>query len=130
LANPDLFKATPTPPQSGPVDEVDAAERTISRQKSPNANGKAPKWQPLTSVAPQPEGDDNDPFSVGDDEEDKEAKGKDVREADSARLKEAARNSISGGESGEPAKALQEREIGSTSTKDKDAEALLTGGSS
>ena len=49
-----------------------------------------------TSVAPHPE-DDNDPFSLGDDDEDKD-KGDDLRKEDSERLKESARNSISAGD--------------------------------
>lgn len=127
LANADLFKPNISPPQSGPVDEVDAADRKIQRQPSPGSASKSAKWQPLTSVAPHPEADENDPFSLGDSDDEKEFKSKDIREADSARLKEAARNSISG-ESGEPAKGLQPSErSGSLGHKDKEAEALLTG---
>ncbi|KAF2157607.1 hypothetical protein K461DRAFT_289909 [Myriangium duriaei CBS 260.36] len=119
-ANPDLFKPTPAPPQSGPVDEVDAAER-----RTPGGGAGAKKWQSLTAVAAQPEPDD-DPFSVGDSEDEKDAsKSKDVREADTARLKEAASKST--GEVEKETKPLEERKRGSISTKDKDAEDLLTG---
>ncbi|GAM86402.1 hypothetical protein ANO11243_044160 [Dothideomycetidae sp. 11243] len=121
-ANPDLFKPTPAPPQSGPVDEVDAAERRSAQ----GGGGAQKKWQPLTAVAAQPEPDDDDPFSVGDSDDDKESKTKDVREADTARLKEAARKSISeGGGEGTAGKPLEERKRGSISFKDKDAEELL-----
>jgi hypothetical protein len=87
-ANPDLFKPTPvSPPQSGPVDEVDA----LYRNPSPNNQGKSggKKWQPLTSVAPNPEPDDHDPFSLGD-SDDEDNKTKDANPADSERLKKAA----------------------------------------
>ncbi|KAH7395340.1 hypothetical protein DE146DRAFT_105440 [Phaeosphaeria sp. MPI-PUGE-AT-0046c] len=89
-ANPDLFKPTPvSPPQSGPVDEVDA----LYRNPSPNNQGKSggKKWQPLTSVAPNPEPDDHDPFSLGD-SDDEESKTKDTNPADTERLKKAASN--------------------------------------
>lgn len=94
LANPDLFKPTPVAPQSGPVDEVDALYRApdghTNRQPSPANNGGKPskKWQPLTSVAPNPVADDNDPFSLGDsDEEDKK---NDLKREDTERLKQQA----------------------------------------
>lgn len=124
LANPDLFKPNVQPPQSGPVDEVDAADRRLQRQASPGSATKQAKWQPLTSVAPDPESEENDPFSLGDSDDEKESKTKDQRESDSARLKEAARKSVSG-ESGQAPKELQASE--QTGTKNADAEALLTG---
>jgi hypothetical protein len=128
-ANPDLFKSQPRPPQSGPVDEVDAAERKFSSTGGDPETAK--KWQPLTSVAPHPE-DDNDPFSLGDDEEEAAAaakdKGEDVRKEDTERLKEQARNSVSAGTSGEAGKGLQESErSGSMSVRNKEAEELLSG---
>lgn len=129
MANPDLFKPTPAPPQSGPVDEVDAMDRKLSHERSPGSAAKSAKWQPLTSVAPNPETEDNDPFSVGDSDEEKESKTKDVREADSNRLKQAASNSMNAGGSDEqdkPTLTLGESR-GSIGTKDKEAEALLTG---
>ena len=123
--NPDLFKSAPTarPPPSGPIDEVDAAERTAAQQAS-GGEEKSKKWQPLTSVAPNPE-EDNDPFSLGDDDEG-ENKGEDLRKEDSARLKEAARNSVSAGMSGDAATGLQASEM--SGTKNAAAEELLSGG--
>ena len=120
--NPDLFKTTAAaqPPQSGPVDEVDAADRRTSQ-----GGEKEKKWQPLTSVAPHPEQEDNDPFSLSDDEGDKE---EDLRKEDSARLKEAARNSISAGVGGDAAKGLPKLEESKTSgTKNAESEELLSG---
>ncbi|KAK5129319.1 hypothetical protein LTR08_003599 [Meristemomyces frigidus] len=121
-ANPDLFKSQPRPPQSGPVDEVDAAERRIfASGQDPD---KAKKWQPLTSVAPHPD-EDNDPFSLGDDEEDVKEKGEEVRKEDAERLKSAAGESVSAGSSGG---TLQEAErSGSVSTRNKEMDELLSG---
>lgn len=95
-ANPDLFKSQPKPPQSGPVDEVDAADRSADPSSDKNK-----KWQSLTSVAPNPE-EDNDPFSLGDDDEDeKKEKTEDLRKEDSERLKEKARASVGSAEGAE-----------------------------
>ena len=86
LANPDLFKPTPTAPKSGPVDEADA----LHRQTTPNTGGKSgKKWQPLTSVAPHPEPEDNDPFSLGDSDEEQDKK-TDLKPEDTERLKKTA----------------------------------------
>lgn len=127
LANPDLFKPTPvSPPQSGPVDEVDA----LYRNPSPNgqqtgvtgnkAGGK--KWQPLTSVAPHPESDEHDPFSLGD-SDDEEAKTKDIKAEDTERLKKAAEAKKI--EQSTSAELTPAGRSGSVGQKDADAEALL-----
>ncbi|KAF1937603.1 hypothetical protein EJ02DRAFT_426480 [Clathrospora elynae] len=123
-ANPDLFKPTPVaPPQSGPVDEVDALYRNPSPSNQ-NGQGKSggKKWQPLTSVAPHPEPDDHDPFSLGDsDDEEKESKTKDTNPEDTERLKNAAQTS-----EGPTSGKLQPAErSGSIGQKDAAMEALL-----
>lgn len=144
LANPNLFKATPpTPPNSGPVDEVEAADR------KGQSSVKSAKWQPLTSLEPRAEADD-DPFSVGDEGDDEVSdsvkdtakpnvkddakddakdtetgdKSTDVRAADTARLKDAAATK---GDVDDTKKGLEEHEKGSLDNKDKTAEALLAG---
>lgn len=118
-ANPDLFKPTPvSPPQSGPVDEVDA----LYRNPSPNNQGKSggKKWQPLTSVAPHPETEDHDPFSLGD-SDDEDSKTKDTNPEDTERLKKAA-EAKEGATSAELKPATRS---GSVGQKDAAAEALL-----
>lgn len=58
----------------------------------PTSAGKASKWQPLSSVDPSPI-TDNDPFSLGDSEDEREAKDKpkETKDTDDAeRLKQAA----------------------------------------
>ncbi|KAH9882221.1 hypothetical protein J1614_001393 [Plenodomus biglobosus] len=122
-ANPNLFKPTPVaPPQSGPVDEVDALYRNPSPNNQ-NAQSKSggKKWQPLTSVAPHPEPDDHDPFSLGD-SDDEDAKTKDVNAEATERLKNAAQ-----GKDGDAAAAeLKPAErSGSVGQIDATAEALL-----
>ncbi|KAL1643655.1 ubiquitin-binding protein cue5 [Diplodia intermedia] len=125
-ANPDLFKPTPKPPQSGPVDEVDALYRnpTPPRQPSPGAN-KTKKWQPLTSVAPNPEADDHDPFSLGDSDDEQEAKAKDIKAEDSERLKKAAAVSETKDTKTEGSSPRPAERSGSVGQKDKVAEELL-----
>ncbi|KAF2107985.1 hypothetical protein BDV96DRAFT_653195 [Lophiotrema nucula] len=120
LANPDLFKPTPvSPPSSGHIDEVDALYRNPSpANNTPNKSG-GKKWQPLTSVAPHPEPEDHDPFSLGDSDEE-EAKTKDLRSDDTERLKKAAEGKES------PTSELKPAErSGSIGQKDAAAEALL-----
>ncbi|OBT69797.1 hypothetical protein VE03_00695 [Pseudogymnoascus sp. 23342-1-I1] len=91
LANPDLFKPTPATPRSGdgsrkvsfqdgPPEEIDVygappqQQRGAKEASTPPA-GKQSKWQPLSSVDPNPVGEgDNDPFSLGDSEDEKEVK--------------------------------------------------------
>lgn len=109
LANPDLFKPTPPRPQSS----TSASGRRVSFQEGPpeeigvrypkspspanNANtassGKTSKWQPLSAVDPSPV-TDNDPFSLGD-SDDEEAKRKDGKIDDDERLKQAAAEAMS-----------------------------------
>ena len=109
------------------MDEVDAFDRANPSSSSTSTPNNAKKWQPLTSVAPAPE-EDNDPFALGDDDDDiNNSKTEDLRKEDTERLKTAARASISAG-SGEGAKlkpTLSESE--QSGTKNKDAEELLSG---
>ena len=113
-----------SPPQSGPVDEVDALYRNPS-PNNPGSQGKSggKKWQPLTSVAPNPEPDEHDPFSLGDsDDDDKDPKKQDTNPADTERLKNAAQKSGEGPPSG---KLKPAERSGSVSQKDATAEALI-----
>jgi hypothetical protein len=103
----------------------------VNRQPSPSAGGAAgskgpaKKWQPLTSIAPNPESDDNDPFSLGDSDEE-EAKKVDLKPEDSERLKKSASVSEgSGVKDGEEGKALKEAE--KSGSLNKDAEEILKG---
>lgn len=120
-ANPDLFKPTPvSPPQSGPVDEVDALYRNPSPNNQGQGKAGGKKWQPLTSVAPHPETDDHDPFSLGD-SDDEDNKTKDTNPEDSERLKKAAQ----GKETTTTTELKPATRSGSVGQKDAAAEALL-----
>ncbi|KAJ6150832.1 Ubiquitin system component Cue [Penicillium chermesinum] len=60
--------------QEGPPTEIDNAG--VETKKSPPPNGgKLSKWQPLATVDPSPVAD-NDPFSLGDSDDEKETKPK------------------------------------------------------
>lgn len=89
--NPNLFK--PPPPSSSPkpgdgrkvafkdgaeeIDIYNASPKNGPRDSSSagTPSGKSSKWQPLSSVEPDPIAD-NDPFSLGDSDDDKDAKEK------------------------------------------------------
>lgn len=83
LANPDLFKSSQAVPggrkaafQNAPPEEADdlyPGSSDPSKQQS--ASGKSSKWQPLSAVDPSPVAE-NDPFSLGDSDDDKETKAK------------------------------------------------------
>ncbi|KAL4905723.1 hypothetical protein BDW74DRAFT_12253 [Aspergillus multicolor] len=85
LANSALYKSSSSPSpdrrkvsfQEGPPTEIgnlyDASE--LAKRQSP-AGGKPSKWQPLSTVEPSPIGE-NDPFSLGDSDDEKDTKAKD-----------------------------------------------------
>jgi hypothetical protein len=142
LANPDLFKPTPAAPRSsdgrkvsfqgGPPEEIDiygnSPKVTPAKGNAP-PSGKQSKWQPLSTVDPSPIGDtDNDPFSLGDSEDEKESKdrvgGKEIKMDDAERLKKAAAEAMADS-IGEPTRRPEPTEI--IGNKDKIAEEKLTG---
>jgi hypothetical protein len=90
LANPNLFKPTPPAPtdrrvsfQDGPPEEIGSSTGgSLYRSSPPPGNTRPPptpgatkgsKWQPLSTIDPSPVAD-NDPFSLGDSDEEKETK--------------------------------------------------------
>lgn len=119
LANPNLFKPTSAMArksqspgsgrkvsfQDGPPEEIEdmySASRTKpSTTVQPPSSTKSSKWQPLSAVEPSPV-TDNDPFSLGDSDDDKDAKPITLMDEDEdERVKrasdEAMRDSLSGG---------------------------------
>ncbi|KAK0740982.1 hypothetical protein B0T18DRAFT_419166 [Schizothecium vesticola] len=89
-ANPNLFK--PPPPSKSPkpndgrrvafaedVEDIDAYNASPrlgpNKEPSPPNSGKASKWQPLSAVEPSPIAE-NDPFSLGDSDDERDAKDK------------------------------------------------------
>ena len=94
------------------------------------------KWQPLTSVAQNPETEDNDPFSLGDSDDEKEAKLKDINPEDSERLKKAAsetrtakaQEESAAGKGDQRKLSLEPAELaGTMGVRDKTTEDLLQG---
>lgn len=87
--NPNLFK--PPPPSLSPkphdgrkvsfkdgVEDIDlysTSPKNAAKDSSAASGGKSSKWQPLSSVDPNPIAE-NDPFSLGDSDDDKDAKDK------------------------------------------------------
>lgn len=148
LANPDLFKPTPAIPktssegprkvsfQERPIDIADNSSNDLYRA-SPKAAAvlgkeaplsssatKQSKWQPLSTVDPSPIGEaENDPFSLGDSEDEKESKdrvgGKEIKMEDTERLKKKA-------EEAAPVEPSRKPEPAETvGTKDKIVEELM-----
>merc|ERR1711939_298756 len=87
LANPNLFKSDGQPRKSptgsgrkvsfqdGPPEEIGdmySGTEKSTTTSAQAASGKSSKWQPLSQVEPSPV--DNDPFSLGDSDDDKDAK--------------------------------------------------------
>lgn len=91
--------------------------------------GKQSKWQPLSTVDPSPIGhEDNDPFSLGDSEDEKESKdrvgGKEIKHDDTERLKKAAAEAMSDNIGEHSRKPEPAETVG---TKDKVADEKLAG---
>lgn len=141
LANPDLFKPTPATPRSsdgrkvafqgGPPEEIDlyrTSPKAVARD-TVSSSGKQSKWQKLSTVEPSPIGEaENDPFSLGDSEDERESKdrvgGKEIKIEDAERLKKAAAEAMSDNIV-EPMRKPQPAET--IGTKDKIAEEKLSG---
>jgi hypothetical protein len=141
LANPDLFKPTPAAPKSsdgrkvafqgGPPEEIDiyrTSPKVAAKENAPPV-GKQSKWQPLSIVDPSPIGEvENDPFSLGDSEDEKESKdrvgGKEIKMDDAERLKKAAAEAMADNIA-EPARKPEPAET--VGTKDKIADEKLSG---
>jgi hypothetical protein len=113
LANPNLYKsASPSPDrrkvsfQEGPPSEIGNLYDTSDPAKRTSTGGKSSKWQPLATVEPSPVAE-NDPFSLGDSEDERDTKGKEQNNADEAdRIKKATAEAMAG-------------ELGSTKDKDQ-----------
>ncbi|KAL4796518.1 hypothetical protein BDV19DRAFT_361146 [Aspergillus venezuelensis] len=80
LANSALYKnSSPSPDrrkvsfQEGPPTEIGSVAESAKPQSPPG--GKPSKWQPLSTVEPSPIGE-NDPFSLGDSDDEKDTKAK------------------------------------------------------
>lgn len=101
MANPSLKKASSPSPdrrkvsfQEGPT-EIDTRDAPGAK-RTPSTGGKSSKWQPLAAVEPSPVAE-NDPFSLGDSDDEKDAKAKEQTTVpESQQLKEATAEAMSG----------------------------------
>lgn len=101
----------------------------VGAKENAPPSSKQSKWQPLSTVDPSPVGEsDNDPFSLGDSEDERESKdrvgGKEIKQDDAERLKKAAAEAMSDS-IGEPARKPEPAEV--VGTKDKIADQKLSG---
>lgn len=101
MANPNLFKSTgegrkSSPAsgrkvsfQEGPPEEIhdmySASPKPTTTVQPPQTTGKTSKWQPLSAVEPSPVGE-NDPFSLGDSDDEKDAKPITMKDEESDKL--------------------------------------------
>jgi hypothetical protein len=113
-SNPNLFK--PPPPSKSPkpgdrkvsfrdtvedIDAYNASPKTPPKDATapgPGGTAKASKWQPLSSVDPNPIVE-NDPFSLGDSDDEREMKdktagAKEIKMEDTERLKQATADAM------------------------------------
>ena len=78
------------------INMYDASPKVPPKDATPSGSAKGSKWQPLSAVDPNPIAD-NDPFSLGDSEDERETaqKPKDGKNDESERLKQAAAEAMS-----------------------------------
>ncbi|KAL2021144.1 hypothetical protein VTK56DRAFT_7450 [Thermocarpiscus australiensis] len=111
-SNPNLFK--PPPPSKSPkpgdgrkvsfrdtvedIDAYNASPKTLPKDATaPGGATKSSKWQPLSAVEPSPIAE-NDPFSLGDSDDEREARdragSKEIRMEDAERLRQATADAM------------------------------------
>lgn len=108
-ANPNLFKSDRRASskgsgrkvsfQEGPPEEIrdmysaSPKPQSTTVQTTGTASGKSSKWQPLSAVEPSPVGE-NDPFSLGDSDDEKDAKPITLKDAESDKTNIGAEASV------------------------------------
>ncbi|KAJ5370210.1 uncharacterized protein N7496_006302 [Penicillium cataractarum] len=82
--------------QDGPPTEIDNLYDATPNKRSAPTSGKSSKWQPLATVEPSPVAE-NDPFSLGDSDDEKDTKTKEQTTVpESEQLKKATAEAMSG----------------------------------
>ncbi|KAI0485460.1 hypothetical protein F4859DRAFT_471077 [Xylaria cf. heliscus] len=117
--NPNLNKPLPTATYGKPdsrkvafkdsVEDIglyDASPKIPPKDSAAGPPGKQSKWQPLSTIEPNPIAE-NDPFSLGDSEDEKDSKGgsKELKSEDTERLKAATADAMADSLVGSSAKA-------------------------
>lgn len=77
------------------IDAYNASPKlTPKDDASPPSTGKASKWQPLSTVEPSPIAE-NDPFSLGDSDDERDVKDKkEIKMEDADRLRQATADAM------------------------------------
>ncbi|KAJ5086338.1 hypothetical protein NUU61_007645 [Penicillium alfredii] len=81
--------------QEGPPTEIDSLYDASTPAKRPSTGGRPSKWQPLATVEPSPVAE-NDPFSLGDSDDEKDTKPKEQPTGDSEQIKKATAEAMAG----------------------------------
>ncbi|KAJ5281894.1 hypothetical protein N7478_007266 [Penicillium angulare] len=95
LANQNLKKTSSPSPDRRKVSFQDGPPTEIDTGRNASSAGKSSKWQPLATVEPSPVAE-NDPFSLGDSDDEKETKTKEQNTVpESDQLKQATAEAMS-----------------------------------
>ena len=87
--------------QNGPPEEIDDLHSEPSKPpQQQGRSGKSSKWQPLSAVEPSPVAE-NDPFSLGDSDDDKETKAKKNQFDETERVQTTTGEAIAGSTGGD-----------------------------
>lgn len=82
--------------QEGPPTEIDNPYTAPEARRTPSSGSKSSKWQPLSTVEPSPVVE-HDPFSLGDSDDEKDARAKDQSNTgEGDRIKEATTDAMAG----------------------------------
>ncbi|KAF7720068.1 Uncharacterized protein PECH_008058 [Penicillium ucsense] len=82
--------------QEGPATEIDNYDASAPIKRNTTPSGKPSKWQPLATVEPSPVAE-NDPFSLGDSDDEKDVKAKEqTTVSESDQIKKATAEAMSG----------------------------------
>ncbi|KAJ5546913.1 Ubiquitin system component Cue [Penicillium frequentans] len=96
LANTNFKKTSSPSPDRRKVSFQDGPPTEIDTGRNVSSGGKSSKWQPLATVEPSPVAE-NDPFSLGDSDDEKETKTKEQTIVpESEQLKQATAEAMSG----------------------------------
>lgn len=96
LANTNFKKTSSPSPDRRKVSFQDGPPTEIDTGRNPPSGGKSSKWQPLATVEPSPVAE-NDPFSLGDSDDEKETKTKEqITVPESEQVKQATAEAMSG----------------------------------
>ncbi|KAJ5777189.1 Ubiquitin system component Cue [Penicillium odoratum] len=96
VGNPNLKKTSSPSPDRRKVSFQDGPPAEIDTGRNTQSGSKSSKWQPLATVDPSPVAE-NDPFSLGDSDDEKETKPKEQTTVpESEQLKQATAEAMSG----------------------------------